>query len=145
MYTEPQRPAGKEQETAHSRRCTLTCMNQLCLCEEGLGHEGTGLDKVHASLMFNRSLDPRTTEGVKRQMIIQSRMAQIACAGSRGECTAQTTVPAGEEHAWLAVAPPAWQGLCERVNMIPLHVCVLPSFICVFPWCESTAPFWEAP
>lgn len=98
--------------------------------EEGLGHVGTGLDKVHTSLIFNRSLDPHKTKVVKRQRITHSRTAQTTCAGSQGKCTAQATVPAGEEHAWLAVAPPAWQDLCELVNVVPLHVCVLSSFVC---------------
>lgn len=57
-------------------------------------------------------------------------MAQTTCAGGQGECAAQATVPAGEELAWLAAAPPVRQDPREPANAVPLRVHLLCPFIC---------------
>lgn len=112
----------------------------------GLGHERTGLDKVHASLIFNRSLDPHTTEGVKRQMIIHSRMAQTAVLAAKGGAQPRQRFLLGK--SMLGSRGPRRLGRTrgERTgehDSSPSMWSVFFYLLC--PWCGSTAPCWEVP
>lgn len=96
-------------------------------------------DLSHGECFLGVCSVPCTIKGVKRRCSYIPGWLRPPVLAAEGRAQPRQQFLLGKEHAWLSVAPPAWWGPSERVNMVPLHVCILSSFVCFFlVWLNST-------